>query len=89
VASASPYNVLLFTQPTCGPCKVLLTSLSGWKITVVDVWKMPDLALHHKIKSTPTTVVVNRATGRVEFSSTETNPHKLFELISKYLTPKE
>lgn len=81
------YNILVFTQPTCAPCrpiKEMLEKLAD-NVTVVDIWKHTTLALYHKVTRTPLVLVIERATGKVLLSSYETNVRMVEHQLKPYM----
>ena len=66
--------LLVFTSPTCAPCKlqqmpIVERLMTGWRdridLRVIDVTEQPDVASQFGVWSLPTTIVLDGA-GRVE-----------------------
>lgn len=83
------YNIMLFTQPTCAPCRAVKAALAAEDILEIDVWKHPLLATYHRVTTTPTVLVVDCNTAATVFRSTETNSRKLIKLLEPFLAGGE
>ena len=90
--------LLVFTSPTCAPCKLqqmpVVDRLMAWwakriDLRVVDVTEQPDVALRFGVWSLPTTIVLD-ADGQVSAINQGTaSEHKLreqFERVSGWTT---
>tara|TARA_B100001989_G_scaffold109552_1_gene76930 strand:- start:1703 stop:2032 length:330 start_codon:yes stop_codon:yes gene_type:complete len=61
------YRLVKFEASWCGPCKALNPTLQRYaddfeevlEVYVVDVDEDPDLAVEHKVRSVPTTILFN------------------------------
>jgi len=83
--------VLVFTSPTCAPCKlqqlpILDRIMVDWRdkieMEIIDVTEKPDVAAQYGVWSLPTTIVLDAQRQVIAINQGVAHEHKLREQIA-------
>ena len=84
--------VLVFTSPTCAPCKlqqlpILDRVMVDWRdkidVEIIDVMEQPEVATRYGVWSLPTTIVLDAQRQVVAINQGVAHEHKLREQIAR------
>ncbi len=84
--------VLVFTSPTCAPCKlqqlpILDRVMVDWRdkidVEIIDVTEQPEVATRYGVWSLPTTIVLDTQRQVIAINQGVAHEHKLREQIAR------
>lgn len=84
--------VLVFTSPTCAPCKlqqlpILERLMADWRdkieVDIIDVTERPEVAAQYGVWSLPTTIVLDAQRGVIAINQGVAHEQKLREQIRR------
>jgi thioredoxin 1 len=93
-AASGRSALLVFTSPTCGPCKlqqmpIIDRLMLDWhdkiELRVIDVTEQPDVALQYAVWSLPTTIVLDANRTVVAINQGVASERKLREQFERVI----
>ena len=93
-AASGRSALLVFTSPTCGPCKlqqmpIVNRLMLDWhdkiELRVIDVTEQPDVALQYAVWSLPTTIVLDANRTVVAINQGVASERKLREQFERVI----
>ncbi len=89
-------QLLVFTSPTCAPCKlqqipIAEKLMTQWgqqiQLRIIDITEQPEMASQYGIWSLPTTIVVNAAQQVIAINQGVAGERQLTEQFGRALEP--
>ena len=75
--------LLVFTSPTCGPCKLQQLPIVDRLVRVIDVTEQPEVAVQFGVWSLPTTIVLGADRSVAAINQGVASERKLREQIER------